>query len=44
MGTMIDCAEKDPELGILHLSNANSIDIQNDGTNVRSGTGGGSVL
>ena len=43
MGTMIDVAEKDPELGLYHMSDAN-LEFQNDGTNARSGTGGGSVL
>lgn len=40
---MIDVAEKDPELGLYHMSDAN-LEFQNDGTNARSGTGGGSVL
>jgi len=43
MGSMIDVAEKDPELGLYHVSDTN-LEFQNDGNQGRSGTGGGSVL
>ena len=42
---MIDVAEKDPELGLYHMSDGMNLEFQNDAaTNGRSGTGGGSAL
>lgn len=48
MGTMIDSAEKDPELGLLHLNEINPMEMQSvegrGNNNMRSGTGGGSMI
>lgn len=48
MGSMIDSAEKDPELGLLHLNEINPIEIQGQegrgNGDRRSGTGGGSLV
>ena len=50
MGNMIDTAEKDPELGLLHINEINPNESQQSverrGTNniMRSGTGGGSMI
>lgn len=47
MGIMIDGAEKDPELGLLHLNEINPMEVQSldaRGNNMRSGTGGGSMI
>ena len=48
MGSMIDSAEKDPQLGLLHINEINGMDVQNgEGQRnniMRSGTGGGSMI
>ena len=49
MGSMIDSAEKDPELGLLHLNEINpmeaqSMEVRGNNNNMRSGTGGGSMI
>lgn len=45
---MIDSAEKDPELGLLHINDINIADVQNGDVQrnniMRSGTGGGSMV
>lgn len=48
MGTMIDSAEKDPELGLLHINEVSLVEVHAlDGQRnnvMRSGTGGGSMI
>lgn len=43
---MIDSAEKDPELGLLHLNEMNQMEMHQsaDAAHGRSGTGGGSMI
>ncbi len=51
MGSMIDSAEKDPSLGLLHMNDhgnhqaeMRSVDAVGGANNARSGTGGGSMV